>query len=276
MWGCPPILVSHSACACPSWADDVAVLHDSHICMRSIESVATLLKSHPSLQEVRLVDTQLVDGSFRHFCQGLENSKTVQRLHLVNVELQEEDAAEIAALIAQDDCCLDELVLSENELGDKGVATLIQRGVLPNKSLRLLDLRSNGVTAEGALSLQGLLVSSRNIVSLQLGNNELDDHGASCLARGLQARTGSNIQDLDLTNNGLTAASCVAMGSMLRVNKSLTKLNLSFNAWFGHGKQHDTALVVITQEWNFKCRCQAYGRNASQHEWSQGTHLGQE
>jgi NLR family CARD domain-containing protein 3 len=197
--------------------------------MRSIESVAALLKSHPTLQEVRLVDTQLVDGSFRPFCQSLENSKTVQRLHLVNVELQEEHAAEIATLIAQDSCRLDELVLSENEIGDKGVATLIEHGVLKNESLRLLDLRSNGVTAQGALSLQGLLVSSRNIVILHLGNNELSDHGASALARGFQARTGSTLQVLDLTNNGLTAASCTAMGSMLRVNKSLTKVNLSFN-----------------------------------------------
>lgn len=198
--------------------------------MRSIESVAALMKTHPRLQEVRLVDTQLVGGSFRHFCQGLEKSKTIQRLHLVNIELQEADAAEIAALISQDECCLDELVLSENELGDKGVATLIQRGVLQNQSLRVLDLRSNGITAEGALSLQGLLVSSQNIVSLQLGNNELGDYGVSALARGLQTRTpGSVLQVLDVTNNGLTDVSCVTIGWMLKVNKSLTKLNMSFN-----------------------------------------------
>jgi NLR family CARD domain-containing protein 3 len=207
----------------------VGVYH-SLICMRSIESVAALMRIHPRLQEVRLVDSQLVGGSFRHFCQGLEKSRTVKRLHLVNVEVQQEDAAQIAALISQDACCLDELILSENDLGDKGVATLIQDGVLQNHSLRVLDLRSNGVTAEGALSLQGLLVSSRNIVSLQLGNNELGDQGVSALARGLQARTrGAVLQVLDLTNNGLTSRSCVSIASMLKVNKNLINLNLSFN-----------------------------------------------
>ena len=197
-------------------------LRHSEICPKGAAAIADFLSTHPGLKEFRLIDCQLLEHSIELITQGLMQSRTLQRLYLVNTEIQSDHAIHIANMLKHQSS-LSELYLCENDLGDDGVAVLTA-GLLQNTSVRHLDLRSNGLSAEACLSLQGLLVSSRYVVSLSLADNQIGNLGAAALARGVQR---SILKRLDLSDNGIDVAGELA--AMLRFNTSLQELNLAFN-----------------------------------------------
>ena len=122
---------------------------------------------------------------------------------------------------------------------------VLSQGILQKNStaLRLLDLRSNGITETGAMSLQGLIVSSYYLTSLNLSNNELGSTGATALARGLQQKH-CILQKLDVSANGIDRQGAIAVATMLRANMVLVSLNLSFNSI---GDEGATAIAVALQ-----------------------------
>ena len=198
------------------------------ICQRGAVAIADFLSSHNQILEFRLTDTQFVCGaSFKLVCDGLKKNTSVQRAYFVNNELVGEEAATYLVGLLEGSG-LRALHLGENDLGDEGAAVLA-RGILKlNTALRFLDLRSNGITAAGAMSLQGLVINSQHLLGLDLSNNELGDLGAQAMARGLQ-HSSCLLQTLDLSFNQIDEAAAKALAAMLRTNKTLQKLNLSFN-----------------------------------------------
>lgn len=203
-------------------------LRHCHICPRGATAISHFLKQHPKLQEFRLTDSQFRGNSVQILCEGLKESNSLQRVYLVNNELNgAESARQISNMLSGS--CLRELYLGENNLGDEGVEVLSQGILFGNTALRHLDLRSNGITPTGALSLQGLIVSSLYLLSLNLSSNELSNLGTTALARGLQHR-GCQLQKLDLNSNEVDTAGAKAVAFMLRTNKTLEDLNLSFNS----------------------------------------------
>ena len=202
-------------------------LRYSRVCLQGAVSFRKLLESHPRLHEVRLVDTQLSDGAIKEVCLGVGASPCIQRLFLVNAELEESDADHLANMLLDSRCGLRELHLAENDLGDAGAET-IARALQSNESLRLLDLRSNEITENGALAIQGLLVSSQHLISLGLASNTLGSLGAAALARGLTHRN-CVLQRLDLSDNEIGSGGACAFSHMLRYNQELVELNLGQN-----------------------------------------------
>lgn len=199
----------------------------SRVCLRGAAALEKLLKSHGQLQELRLVDTQLASGALHHVCSGVANSRTIKRLHLINTELNELDAEHLSRMLQNESCDLSELHLAENDLGDAGVAVLAL-GLKANSTLQLLDLRSNGITENGALSIQGVLVSSTSLLCLRLGNNAMGTRGAHAVARGLTYRN-SSLRKIDLSANEIVGPGAGALAHMIRYNTNLIELNLSFN-----------------------------------------------
>jgi len=218
-------------------------LRHCRICPQGAAVLSQFLSKHPRIQEVRLTDTQFVNGaSLKLVCEGIKKNTSLQRAYFVNNELSgAESAVELANMIQGS--ALRELYLGENELGDEGVAVLAQGILQGNTALRFLDLRSNGITAAGAMSLQGLMVSSQYLLSLNLSNNDLGSSGAKALARGLQ-HSSCLLQKLDLSFNQVDEAGAQAFATMLRTNKNLHDLNLSFNSIGDQGaKQIVSALL---------------------------------
>lgn len=197
------------------------------ICPRGATAIALFLKHHAKLQEFRLTDSQLSGHAFKILCEGLNENVSLQRVYFVNDELTRSDSAERVSDMLNGSC-IQELYLGENSFGDEGVHILSQGILRHNSSLRHLDLRSNGITPAGALSLQGLIVNSRILRSLNLSNNELGCLGTTALARGLRQST-CQLEKLDLNSNEVDGVGAKAVAIMLRVNKTLGELNLSFN-----------------------------------------------
>jgi len=198
------------------------------ICPQGAAAIASFLSKHPRIEELRLTDTQFTGkNSLCVICQAMKNNTSLQRAYFVNNELVGAESAHSLAEMLQGSS-LRELYLVENDLGDDGVAVLTQGILQGNTALRHLDLRSNGISATGALSLQGLLVNSEYLLGLNVSNNELGDLGSQALARGL-SQTTCLVQKLDISSNQVDEEGARAMASMLRINKTLRELNISFN-----------------------------------------------
>lgn len=206
------------------------------ICPRGAAAISSFLKRHPKLEEFRLTDSQLIGNALEILCCGMSGKASLQRIYLINNELNGADSAHhISRLI--DGSFVQELYLGENNLADDGVEVICQAILHNSLHLRHLDVRSNGITPYGSLSLQGLLVNSRFLVSLNASGNELGDLGSIAVARGLQS-TSCQMKKLDLSANDIGAGGAKAMSGMLRFNKRLEELNLSFNCIGDNGAKY--------------------------------------
>jgi Ran GTPase-activating protein (RanGAP) involved in mRNA processing and transport len=195
----------------------------------SMESMVHCISQQAHLVEVRLVDSQLDEGAPQVLLQGLSGHSSLTRLSLIHTGLTVAHVPDLAALLTDSRSYLQDVHLCENELGDDGVAALAARVVPHNTTCYLssLNLRSNGITSAGALSLTGLLVGAPTLTTLDVSHNTLGDLGAAALARGLR---GAVLGSLDVAHNDLGSAAAAALATLLRTNPSLTHINLSWNA----------------------------------------------
>lgn len=170
---------------------------------------------------------------------------------------------------------LQELVLSEAGLGDVGARQLgagltqaaaagteawqaasgaehtgvqLASGTTRASGIRLLDLSSNGLGAEGAAALgQGLGLSWAALKVLKLGSNQLGAEGVSRFVQGLLAATGTACaasSTLRQRGGAVTAAAGAGGGCM-----QLQELDLSGNGIAGESGWVTRALVV----WGYHC-----------------------
>ena len=202
-------------------------LRHSCICPRGIESVGVFMSRHPNLQEIRLVDTQLVGHAFSRLCHHLKWSSSLERLYFVSNELLPNEIQGMKPLLSEIETPLRELHICENDIDDSDMFVLTE-GLAKNKTVHTLDLRSNKISLLGATAIQGLLVSKLNLSNLCLANNELGNEGVSALSRGLQ-HSSSSLQVLNVASNGCDSKVAQSIASILRHNKSLVELNISFN-----------------------------------------------
>eukprot|EP00434_Breviolum_minutum_P043554 symbB.v1.2.038832.t1/scaffold6196.1/size20165/2 len=85
-------------------------------------------------------------------------------------------------------CTIAELSLAENELGDQGAMLAVRKVLHENRSLRILDLKKNGITEEGGLMLAKALLQRDVALKIELDGNDLGT-GALILALALKCWT---------------------------------------------------------------------------------------
>ena len=228
-------------------------LRHCQICPQSAKYLRELLEAMSSLEELRLVDTQLVEGSVSQLCTGIQRNSNLKKAFLINAEIDGDLGARCIGAMLRSNRSLRELYLSENNFGDEG-ASQLSEGLLENKILRKLDLRSNGIGVEGALSLSTVIKKSNSLVGLCLGMNEIGDVGTEALAHGLMY---GRLQKLDLSDNGISASGAAAISKMLQINTCLQELNLSFNCI---GDAGASSIANVLDE-NLTLRCLSLRRN---------------
>ena len=120
-----------------------------------------------------------------------------------------------------------------------------------------MSLRKNSITAtdpDTAISLTKMLQVNKSLTHLDLSKNGLFDSGACCIFEGLQHNTA--LVNLSLHENTITATdrdTGRSLTKMLKVNKSLTHLVLSWNGVLDlgahcifKGLQQNTTLVNLS------------------------------
>ncbi|XP_010587291.2 dynein regulatory complex subunit 5 [Loxodonta africana] len=163
-----------------------------------------------------------------HDCHSL--AATIKACHTLKVfrltrSRVDDDKARILIRSLLDHPALEELDLSHNLIGDRGVRAAAK--LLSHSRLRVLNLANNQVRAPGAQSLAHALAHNTNLVTLNLRLNCIEDEGGQALAHALQ--TNKCLTTLHLGGNELSEPTATLLSQVLSVNTVLTSINLSCN-----------------------------------------------
>lgn len=115
------------------------------------------------------------------------------------------------------------------------------------KRCRKLRLENNKITGKGAAILADALYANNTLTELHLSNNPISDIGAHALAQVLSIHNWT-LTWLEINAAGITDDGVEYFAEMLKVNKSLVLLGLSFNQISDRGVGNLTAAIGYFNE----------------------------
>ncbi|XP_023217976.1 leucine-rich repeat-containing protein 45-like isoform X2 [Centruroides sculpturatus] len=159
-----------------------------------------ILENDLSVTDLCFCNCMLQCKGIKAILDGLCLNGAVQHLHLKGNGLKGANAEDIGKLLTYNKV-LHQLSLEWNSLGKSQDAfTLFCSGLAVNKTLKVLDLRSNLINNEGAIALAGALSKNEGLKSIDLRWNLVGQLGACALLNVLKKHNKSLIH-LDLTGN---------------------------------------------------------------------------
>ena len=127
---------------------------------------------------------------------------------------------------------LSHLDLGCNQLSDQG-ACAIMRGLSFNTALVHLNLSRNELTERCALEIGRMLQMNKCLTHLYIGENSFGDEGVRALFdpdnTGTVLSKNKTLTHLDLNNVRMQNDAAIQLATLLRINSSLTNLNLQGN-----------------------------------------------
>jgi len=114
--------------------------------------------------------------------------------------------------------------LCRNELNDDAVFRSVALSITKNKSIQILKLASNGITAQGAKEIAGLITKNTSITQIDLSHNSFGDAGAKYISEALKNTT--RLISLDLSRNGFTFTGVAFLSSAVEYNNIIQTLNI--------------------------------------------------
>ncbi|XP_038620252.1 ribonuclease inhibitor [Tachyglossus aculeatus] len=182
----------------------------------------------PALSDLQLSDNPLGDAGLDLLCQGLLDPKCgLRTLQLEYCELSPASCESLAAVLRTGPA-LEELTVSNNELGEDGVRALC-RGLLdPRCNLHTLKLEGCGVTGACCRELSGVVQHKESLRDLCLGENKLGDAGAAQLCQAVLSPS-CQLRALWLWECDLSAESCGPLSQVLKAKETLRELCLVGN-----------------------------------------------
>ncbi|XP_069461390.1 NACHT, LRR and PYD domains-containing protein 12-like [Ambystoma mexicanum] len=188
----------------------------------------SLLLAHSSLRELNLCHNRLGNSGLESICRGLKHPNCrIQTLWLKNCQLTAQTCTSLSSALIVN-WTLVELDLSDNTLGDSGMARLCDCLKPAECNLQTLRVQTCGLTSACCEGLACALVSCCSLQVLDLSFNALGDAGMLLLCDGLK-HPSSRLKKLKVASCGLTAACCAHLASALKTNMSLVKLGLRAN-----------------------------------------------
>ena len=236
-------------------------LHELHVpCTKSpvdISILTALLTVNHTLRDLTL-RYDLDDHEMEQLSAGLRANRSVTRLtlHFTDTGVQH-----LVTMLAANRT-IHELNLSSafnDRISDHGIEQL-SAGLRANRLVTKLTLQCD-ITDTGAQHLATMLAVNVTLQKLDLSIASITDNGVSHLSRALQHN--SSVTHLDLSyNESITNTGTVALGEMLKVNKSLRELNL-YGTSVGEegatalmeGLQHNQVLNELWLPWGLKEYC---------------------
>ena len=174
---------------------------------------------------IDLSQEQLIDQDIPIIIEEGIINKQCTILDLSTNEITFEGASLLADSL-KENIILKELILYNNRLGDKGVRSLALELSINNTTLKKLYLGFNDITDDGAQHLAQMLKTNRTLTHLYLQQNQIGDRGIQLLA-GVLARQNWTLEVLILfSNKSISDLSIPAIIDMLKLNRSLHKLNI--------------------------------------------------
>lgn len=110
---------------------------------------------------------------------------------------------------------------------DKMITVMNFQRLIRRETIMTIDLKTNMMCREGAISLAACLRDSKTLTSLDISENSIGDEGAVAMAKILHAESCLTRLDLGLNKIGLDGVTALAEG--LTHTTALRCLGLSFN-----------------------------------------------
>ncbi|XP_004638005.1 ribonuclease inhibitor [Octodon degus] len=188
----------------------------------------SVLPSMPTLRELRLSGNQLGDGGLRLLAEGLMGTQChLEKLQLDYCGLSDASCEPLASMLRAKSS-IKELVMSNNDIHEAGIRTLL-RGLKDSACpLETLWLENCGVTAASCKELCDVLAAKPSLQDLDLGNNRLGDVGIAALCSCL-LHPSCRLKKLWLWECDITAGGCRDLCQVLRAKQSLKALSLMLN-----------------------------------------------
>lgn len=184
-----------------------------------------LINEHELSSSLILTREQLVDQDLPIIIEQGIIQKQCTLLDLTGNEITFEGATFLANAL-NNNSTLQQLILYNNRLNDKGIRLLAFELSINNNTLKKVNLGLNDITDDGAQHLAQMLKTNRTLTHLWLHENHITDRGAQLLAEVL-ARHNWTLEFLELSSNKLLSdLSIPAIVDMLRLNQSLQVLNI--------------------------------------------------
>jgi len=137
-----------------------------------------------------------------------------------------DDGLDILYKVIGESTVLEALSLSNNNLtlSDGKLADAIAK----NTTLKELNLRRNKINLKGIEQLaDALKENNKTIVVLYLGDNNIGDEGAKCIADVLAVN--KSLQDIDLSSNNINLEGAKYLADALKENDTLKELAIDKN-----------------------------------------------
>ena len=171
-------------------------LHDNHLTEEAGEALASVILNNAKLEDLYLGNNKLQAGALK-VIQALKHISTLKVLDLNDNIIPEYVADELASVI-ESNSSLSSLRLRSNKF--KVVGTVkISRSLAKLTTLRLLNIRNNGITEEASEAIASVLLSNTEIQELYLGCNYLEG-GIVKILTALKNNSVLKVLDLDSTN----------------------------------------------------------------------------
>ena len=198
------------------------------------QALWTTMLQHPKLSSIRLQNTNFLQRSARR-CRGQQRefllNTTLTNLYITNCNIGAVECESLCQNI-QYNTGLRFLVLSDNKLCDRGIATLcrlFQGTRRMHIGILHLDVSGNTFGIQGLRNIiQTIITGKCNKVSeLILENNCIDDMGAALIAEGLLDN--QTLRTLNLRSNNIGPSGLHSIGDMLKSNTTLCMLSVAEN-----------------------------------------------
>lgn len=224
-----------------------------------IHQLFAFLKTKPHITSFEIISCEKIDMAA--FTQALANS-SLEKIRLCDCGIDSQGAAELGRFLAENKT-LKELDLSNNKLGERGAISLAA-GLATNHALESLVLENNKLSCKAAKQLGEVLKKNSTLRELNLAFNQIELAGMVGLAQGLLSN--KSLKKLNIDQNKFAckrAAANEVLATLLADNNTLEELSLTETGLtnegmvlLGKGLADNTGLKVLSLRGN---ECQIQG-----------------
>ena len=204
----------------------LCIASKSHTMISIVEEaekgLASTLQSNPRLNVLH-VDSGCLSEVPKHFTKALKHVNFIKTLDLNNLKLSIETVSELTSSIKSYNC-LEKIFMHNSNL--KLSVIILSEALTTISTLKVLDLKSNGLTEEAGESLASVIINNVALETLILDNNSLGV-GALKIAKALQNI--KSLRLLGLSNNNLPKEIVHELSTAIKSNSYLEVLTISSN-----------------------------------------------